>query len=101
MCSLWYWLGIPIFFSTNPVRCSCGSTVDQFGDHLLGCGHGPMRNRQHDALCDVIFHALLQDNSGCKREQRCGSNLDCPEDVLYSDYLYGKPANFIVTLCNP
>ena len=29
--------------ATSPVRCPCGSVVDQFGDHLLGCGHGPMR----------------------------------------------------------
>ena len=43
--------------------------VDRFGDHLLGCGHGPMRIRRHDALCDIVFHhaALLQDNSGCRR----------------------------------
>ena len=97
VCSLWYWLGISIFSSTDSVRCSCGSAVDQFGDHLLGCGHGPMRIRQHDALCDVIFHALPQDNSGCKREQHCGTNLDRPGDVLYPDYLYGKPT--LMLLC--
>ena len=90
------------FSSTDSVRCSCGSTVDQFGDHLLGCGHGPMRIHQHDALCDVIFHALFQGNSGCKREQHCGSHLDRPGDVLHpDDYLYGKPAYFDVTVCNP
>ena len=72
-----------------------------FGDHLLGCGHGPMKIREHDALCDVIFHALLQDNSGCKREQHCGSNLDRPGDVFHPDYLFGKPAYFDVTVCNP
>ena len=36
VCSLWYWLGISIFSSTDSVHCSCGSVVDQFGDHLLG-----------------------------------------------------------------
>ena len=30
-----------------------GSLVNQFGD-LLGCGHGPMRIRWHDALCDML-----------------------------------------------
>ena len=49
---------------------------------------------------DVTFHVLLQDNSGCKREQHCDSNLDCPGDVFYSDYLYGKPAYFDVTVRN-
>ena len=101
VCSLWYWLGIPVFASTDSIRCSCGIVVDRFGDHLLGCGHGPMRIRRHDALCDIVFHALLQDNSGCKREQRCGSGLDRPGDVYHPDFLYGKPAYFDVTLRNP
>ena len=101
VCSLWYWLGIPLFTFTDPIRCSCGSVVDRFGDHLLGCGHGPMRIRRHDALCDIVFHALLQDNSGCKREQRCGSSLDRPGDVFHPDFLYGKPAYFDVTVRNP
>ena len=59
-----------------------------------------MRIRWHDALSDVIFHALLQDNSGYKREQRCGFILDCPRDVFHPDYLFGKPAYFDVTVCN-
>ena len=89
------------FSSTDSVRYSCGSTVDQFGDHLLGFGHGPMRIRWHDTLCDVIFHTLLQDNSGCKREQCCGFNLDRPRDVFHPDYVYGKSAYFDVTVHNP
>ena len=43
VCSLRYWLGVPLFSATSPVRCPCGSVDDQFVDHLLGCGHGPMR----------------------------------------------------------
>ena len=90
-----------MFASSDSICCSCGSVVDQFGDHLLDCGHGPLRIRQHDALCDIVFHALLQDNSGCKRGQHCGSGLDCPGDVYHSDFLHGKPAYFDVTVCNP
>ena len=42
-----------------------------------------MRIRRHDALCDVIYHALLQDNTGCRKEQRCaGSRLDRPGDFF-------------------
>ena len=54
-----------------------------------------------DALCDIVFHALLQDNSGYKREQCCGSSLDHPGDVYHPDLLYDKPAYFDVTVCNP
>ena len=102
VCSLRYWLGVPLFSATSPVRCPCGSVVDQFGDHRLGCGHGPMRIRRHDALCDVIYHALLQDNTGCRKEQRCaGSRLDRPGDVFHPDFVHGKPAYFDVTVRCP
>ena len=96
-----YGFCIPLFTSTDPIRCSCGSVVDRFGTILLGCGHGPMRIRRHDALCDIVFHALLQDYSGCKREQCCGSSLDRPGDFFHPDFLYGKPAYFDVTVRNP
>ena len=98
---VWYWLGIPVFATTDSIRCSCGTVVDCFGDHLLSYGHGPIRICQHDALCDFVYRALLQDNSGCKREQRCGSGLDRPGDVYYPDFLFGKPAYFDVTMRNP
>ena len=75
-----YCLGVPLFSATSPVRCPCGSVVDQFGNHLLGCGHGPMRIRSHDVLCDVIYHALLQDNTGCLKEQ----------GVLAPDWIVGR-----------
>ena len=74
VCSLRHWFGVPLFSATSPVCCPYGSVVDQFGDHLLGCGHGPMRIRRHDALCDVIYHALLQDNTGCRKEQQCAGS---------------------------
>ena len=44
--------------------------VDNLESIFLVVAHGPIRIRQHDALCDTVFHALLQDNSGCKGEQR-------------------------------
>ena len=75
--------------------------VDQFGDHLLVCDHGAMSIHQHDALCDVVFHILLQDNSYCKREKHFDSNLDRPWDVFYPDFSYGKPAYFDVTVRKP
>ena len=58
VCSLWYWLRIPVFAATDSTRCSCGTAVDCFGDHLLGCGHGPMRIRRHDALYVMLFTML-------------------------------------------
>lgn len=63
------WLGIPLFTSNPSPLCPCGSAIDPNGDHLLGCGHGPLRIRRHDALREIIFQALLLDNSQVKREQ--------------------------------
>ena len=36
--------------------------MDCFGDHVLGCGHGPLRIKRHNAISEVIWHALLVDN---------------------------------------
>ena len=37
------WLGVSLF----PIcpLCTCLSSIDCFGDHLLGCSHGPMQGR--------------------------------------------------------
>ena len=52
-------------------------------------------------LCDIAFHALLQDMSGCKGRQHCGSGLNRPGDVHYLNFLHGKPAYFDATIRNP
>ena len=58
------WLGISIFPAhPKPIRCACGSTIDAFGDHMLGCGHGHLRSKRHDALRDIVYHALLVDDA--------------------------------------
>ena len=73
--SLHIWLGIPLFPSDlGSKRCSCGQILDKFGAHLLGCGQNNIRTRRHDALCDVLFHALLVDNGNCRKEQRCNTD---------------------------
>ena len=42
-------------FSSNSICCSCGSLVDNFEGHVLGCGHEPMRIHKHNTLCDIVF----------------------------------------------
>ena len=69
--------------------------MDQFGDHALCCEVGPLRTKRHDALRDIIWHALLTDNSEVKREQRCSShNHHRPGDIYHPDFLDGKPGFF-------
>ena len=53
-----------------------------------------MKTHQHDTVCEVVWHALLQDRAGCKQEQWCKSDLDHPGDVFHPDIQYGKPFNF-------
>ena len=52
-------------------RCVCGHVIDTYGDHVLGCGHESLRVKCHDALTDTIYNALLVDNRGSLKEQRC------------------------------
>ena len=100
--SLRLWLGIPLFPSDlGSKRCFCGQFLDQFGDHLLGCGPNNLRIRRHDTLSDVLFHALLVDNANCRKEQRCSSdNSRRPGDVFHPDFDQGRPTYFDITVRN-
>ena len=71
------------------------------GDHLLVCGHGPLRIRRHDALRQVLYHALLNDHPGVRIEQLCGSDRQLrPGDVFYPSFQNGKLGYFDVTVRN-
>ena len=60
------------------------SSIDCFGDHLLGCSHGPMRIRRHDALVSILHHALLQDHPGALKEQRASFDDNSrPRDIFF------------------
>ena len=96
-CALRYWLSIPFFDSSH--LCSCGSTLDPHGDHLLGCGQGPLQIRCHDVLTYILFQALLQDNCQVKREQRIfSSSAVRPGDIFHPDFSDGKPTYFDISM---
>ena len=51
--------------------------------------------KRHDALCEVVYNALLTDDSRCRREARCSSsNQARPGDVYHPDFERGLPAYF-------
>ena len=93
------WLGIPLFnCHSNPVRFPCGQVIDPYGHHLLECGHDGNRTRRHDALPDVVWHALEVDNKEAKIERRCcGDSRSRPGDIYHPDFLNGTPAFFDIT----
>jgi len=91
------WLGVSLF--PFPPLCICLSSIDCFGDHLLGCSHGPMRIRHHDALVSILHHALLQDHPGVLKEQRASFNDNSrPGDIFHPDFQHGRPAYFDVSV---
>ena len=96
-------LGLPIF-SPPPQSslCTCGTVLDEYGDHLLGCSQKTnLIIKRHDALCDVIFNTLLIDDSRCRREQRCSSDSGKrPGDIFHPNFQHGLPAYFDVTVRN-
>ena len=96
-------LGLSLFpFPPASERCPCGHAIDPFADHVLSCGTGPLRSKRHDALCDVLYHTLLIDNSSCRREQRCSNDDNSrPGDLYHPDFHLGRPAYFDVTVKNP
>ena len=54
-----------------------------------------MRIRQHDALVDIVYHALSQSHTGVRKEQRIsGDDQSRPGDVYHPDFQHGRPAYF-------
>lgn len=95
------WLGVAVFPTDPPLRCACNLMIDPFGDHLLGCGHGPLRIRRHNSLRDVIWHALLQDDASVRREQRIGGDSqERPGDVSHPSFVDGRPTFFDISVVN-
>ena len=95
------WLDIPIFpaaNSNNALRCICGQVIDRFGNHLLGCSYDSTLLKRHNALCNIMWHALLSDDKSCRREQNCSANHQShPGDIYHPDFLNGNPA-FLTSL---
>ena len=58
-----------------------------------------MRIRRHDALVNILHHALLQDHPGVLKEQ-CASFDDSsrPGDIFHPDYQLGHPSYFDVSV---
>lgn len=95
------WLGIPMFPVHPLLKCSCGAMIDPYGDHLLGCGQGPLRIRRHNGLRDVIWHALLQDDTEVRRELRIsGDSQERPGDIAHPTFVDGRPTYFDVSVSN-
>ena len=66
--------------------------VDHYGDHLIGYGHGPLCIRRHNALCDLIYYALLEDNSDVQKEQKVsGESAARPDDIFHPDFYNDHP----------
>ena len=93
------WLGVALF-PYSPL-CTCLSPIDCFGDHLLGCSHGPMRICCHDSLFDILYNALSQDHPGVLKEQRASyNNGSHPSDIFHPDFQHGSSAYFDVSICS-
>ncbi len=53
------------------------------------------------ALRNVLYHALCQDNSSTRREQRIfGDSQDKSGDVYHPDFAEGKPTYFDLSVSN-
>ena len=93
------WLGIPVLPEEDPTLCSYHQLIDCFGDHLIGCSHGPLRIRRHNALCDIIYYALLEDSAHVRREQGVsGESASRPGDVFHPDFHNGRSTYFDISL---
>ena len=96
-----YWLEIPHIPPSTPLLCPCSNHIDPYGDHIIGCAHGPYRIRRHDALRNTIFHTLREDNPNVLLEQRVsGDSGTRPGDIYHPDFDNGRPTFFDVSICS-
>ena len=99
---LWYWLGIPLH--STPYSCpECHSTVDEFGDHQVGCGGNGDRIARHNAIRDVLFVALQSAALAPSREASgvVPDSLSRPADILLPTWRHGRPAALDVHVISP
>ena len=90
-----------LYFPLHSCVATCSSSIDSYGDHLLGCSYGPLCIHRHDALTCILFHSMLLDNPGVLREQRVsGDNQSRPGDLYHPDFCQGRPAFFDVSVRN-
>ena len=97
------WVFTYIFFPADlgSKRFSCGQIVDEIGNHLLGCGQNNVTTRRHDALCDVLFYALLVDNGNYRKGQRCNTDTCARQgDIFHPDFEQGYATYFDLTVRN-
>ena len=62
-----------------------------------------LRTKRHNALCDVLFNALLVGDSRCRRyiarEMRCDSTSEArPGDIFHPDFERGLPTYTLTLL---
>ena len=87
------------YFHFLPCMCTCLSTIDFFGDHLLGWSQGPLRIWRHDALVNIVYNVLAKDHPGVLKEQRISyDDGSHPGDVFQPDYQHGHPAYFDISV---
>ena len=57
-----------------------------------------MRIRHHDALVNIIYNALSQDQPGVKEQRASYDDGLCPGDVFHPDFQHGRSAYFDVSI---
>ena len=72
------------------------------GDHLLGYNQEQnLRMKRHNAFCEVVFNALLVDDSRCRREMLCSSTSNSrPGAIFHPNFEHGLPTYFDLTVRN-
>ena len=81
---------------TRPSHIRDFSVHDPNGDHLLGCGHGPLRIRCHDALSFIS----CTPNQQLLEQRVSGHTNDRPGDIFHPNFADDRPTYFDLSLCN-
>ena len=88
-----WWLGLPLFVSSEGALCpGCSAPVDQFGDHLVCCKRNNF-SRRHNAVQESLGALLQEAGQGWAKEVPLPDPLDAamrPADLLIRGWIEGK-----------
>ena len=98
------YLRLGIHLHSSPYSCpECRGTVDQFGEHQVGCGGNADRIMRHNAIRDALFE-VAQSAAFAPTREAAGVVADShsrPADILLPTWRCGRPPALDIHVISP
>lgn len=83
----------------------CETDLDEYGDHAVNCGCGPLRIQRHDAYADVLADCVAETGAHVRREAWVGEMVVPESEAIPDIWAFGteEVVDLLVdvTVCHP